>query len=173
MWSSTSALAGFVDLVMSPFHFLQLWLRPFRLSQEMFDIILDENQLEDACEHMADYLEAYWKSTHPTSCSPPDPVLAKLPTASLPSSTALVSGMQVQVLSILWANGGHGKGGDPEVWEAGLERKRWKKSERWRITKCCSLHLQCLLKVFTFLILCYSLTYALQVMCKLRIIYFI
>uniref|UniRef100_A0A3Q4HEK8 Voltage-dependent L-type calcium channel subunit beta-2 n=1 Tax=Neolamprologus brichardi TaxID=32507 RepID=A0A3Q4HEK8_NEOBR len=82
---------------------------------EMFDIILDENQLEDACEHMADYLEAYWKSTHPTSCSPPDPVLAKLPTASLPSSTAPVSGVQVQVLSILWANEGHGRGGEPEV----------------------------------------------------------
>uniref|UniRef100_A0A665X271 Voltage-dependent L-type calcium channel subunit beta-2 n=1 Tax=Echeneis naucrates TaxID=173247 RepID=A0A665X271_ECHNA len=61
---------------------------------EMFDIILDENQLEDACEHMADYLEAYWKSTHPTSCNPPNPLLTKLPTAALPSSPALVSGDQ-------------------------------------------------------------------------------
>uniref|UniRef100_A0A8C7QWR2 Voltage-dependent L-type calcium channel subunit beta-2 n=1 Tax=Oncorhynchus mykiss TaxID=8022 RepID=A0A8C7QWR2_ONCMY len=63
---------------------------------EMFDIILDENQLEDACEHMADYLEAYWKSTHPASCNPPNPLLPKVSTAALPSSPAPVSSMQSQ-----------------------------------------------------------------------------
>ncbi|XP_037076830.1 voltage-dependent L-type calcium channel subunit beta-1-like [Pollicipes pollicipes] len=46
---------------------------------EMFDIVLDENQLEDACGHLGEFMDSYWARPHPPVKSPPASIQRPVP----------------------------------------------------------------------------------------------
>lgn len=64
----------------------------------MFDVILDENQLTDACEHIADYLESYWRATHPPEMEPANTLVAQLAENTLPTSPSAIPVCDTQKL---------------------------------------------------------------------------
>ncbi|XP_060823902.1 voltage-dependent L-type calcium channel subunit beta-1 isoform X3 [Bombus pascuorum] len=89
---------------------------------EMFDVILDENQLEEACEHVAEYLEAYWRATHPQ-------VIATVP-RPIPAPDAPVDALTPRVTSGSGSySGGHMSEGTRKSRLERMDRDRGDRSE--------------------------------------------
>lgn len=77
--------------------------------QEIFDLTLEQNQLEDACHSLANFLDSYWNATHPKldekndlthdmTHVPPRPtasLIAHIPQINLPGTAPVVTTTRV------------------------------------------------------------------------------